>query len=1327
MKVQNEMATRISVDTIAAITSMRDFRNAVSAASSAWRAQESVLNSSGQYSDALKTRINGLTQTIDIQKAKITELRSQQEGLNQENSKQRSQWLNLEKQISQANRQLAGYKVQLDKAKSNSAYYTSGLSEMQHQYRLNVDVAKSFVSSLRAQGRAYEADKTEAKNLGNQIDDLSQQQSKQRQLLKQVATESGKTSDAYKKQEIQLNHTTEEIAKAKSRMAELNKVLNPPKSSTWSWIRNNILQVDKAEQKAKDSAINYGQALKANIMGGWIQQGFSAITGELKNMVTNGMAVAKTGAAMEARWKNIDVSASGIKRLSAQVTELKTNTNLSAQAVNGLQTRFYGMTHSISRTTTLTKGVASLTDQLKLSDQQANAFAGGLSRIESSGKVTGQSLGRLEKQAPGLTAALSKASGMSQKSFKDLVSSGKMTSDQFNDILAKASKDYDKNAKAFGQTSGGALHKLQQEWASTQAKLAKPLLKVSATGLNELSKALNNKDTQKGLEVLAKDMATAAVNAAKFIGYIAKHQQTVKIFGGTILGLAVAFKTMQTTVMAVDIVKKFTKLPAVISSFKALGSAVKFATAGFNPWVIGIELVVGALTILYTHSKTFRKMCNDMGKMAAKAGKVIVQGFKVVINFVKRDWKQLTLLLVNPIAGGLALLYKHNKKFRSFINGLGKTAKDGLKKVGNFFKTSGKNISKTSTQMWNKLTKTTKTAWRNQIRENQRGLKDARKTWNTMSRNVERTSKAMWRRASRDARNGWNYVARWGNRSSKNVAKTWNWMNRETTKAALNMFRKHQRTFKAGYKVIEDQTTTWRDLVSGHWDRLAGDTQRTANDMNKFHQRLFKDMYKKLNDMTDGRLGDMVKSWQDKMSSIGDTVANAKQAIHTHFVDLVRGVIKPFNDMLADLQKGINWVLDKLGASKIGGSWQVPMPSYATGTQGAHPGGFAKVNDGKTGHYRELYRLPNGAVGMFPAVRNMVVPLPKGTSVLDGERSYTLMRMMGKIPHYATGTLDAVGNFFGDLKDDVESFMDNIDKFMDHPVEFLESVFKKFVKVSTPIKFANDLVQHVPVFIAQQAKNWIKKMLDEFQGPNGGAASEGLIRRAAAMMHVHPSDAFIHDLMQVIINESGNRSVMQQIHDMNSGGNEAGGILQYTPGTFNTYAMPGHHNRMNPLDELLAFFNNSDWQNSIGWTTIWGHRKMEWLNSGPQGLRRLNSFENGGLINKHGLYEVGEYNRPEMIVPLDMSKRSRAYQLLGEIVARFHAEEPVHANQAASSDDHKQLLELNTKFDQLLAKFDRLLGLNSDQLQATQDQSILDPNKLYKKMARDQAMRQFSS
>lgn len=1305
MKVQNEMATRISVDTISAITSMRDFRTAISAVNNSWRAQEKTLKSSGQYSEALKTRINGLNEVMEIQRRRISELRSQQEGLNQSNSKQRSQWLNLERQISQANKQLAGYDAQLNKAKSSSAYYSSGLAEMQRQFRLNADVSKSYVATLRAQGNAEKANREELRGLRESIASLEKQQEKQRSMLSDIESKTGKTSEEYKKQQIQLHHTEEALAKARNRAEELNKVINPPKTSAWNYIRTQILHVDEAEQKAKQSTINFGQALKANIMGGWIQQGFSSLISETKSVVTNGLAAAKAGAAMEARWKNIDVSAASVKRLSAQVTDLKTNTNLSAQAVNSLQTRFYGMTHSISQTTTLTKGVASLADQLKLSDQQANAFAGGLSRIESSGKVTSQSLGRLEKQAPGLTAALSKASGMSQKSFKDLVASGKMTSDQFNNILAKASKDYDKNAKAFGKSSGGALHKLQQEWVSTQAKLAKPLLKVSATGLNELSKALENKDTQEGLETLAKLMAKTAVAAAKLIGYLSKHQQAFKVFGASVLGVVAAFKAMQGIVIATDIFKRFKEIDLVTKSFKALSGAMKIATAGFNPWVIGIELVVGAITLLYTHSKTFRKICNDMGKLAVKAGKAIVKGFKAVINWFKSDWKQIALFMVNPIAGGIALLYKHNAKFRKFVNNLAKDARTGLRKVGNFFKSAWKGIERTSSR-----------AWKNQQRENRNGLRDAQRTWDRMSRNVSRTSKSMWRRASRDARNGWNYVARWGNRSSKGIARTWDWMNRQTTRASQRMFRSHERTFRAGYRVTEDQTKTWKDLTSGHWDRLYDDTSKTARDMEKFHQRLFKDMYNKLNDMTDGRLGDMLKTWQNIFSSIEDAVGNAVGAVHRKFVDIVTGVLRPFKTMIDDIKGGINWVLDKLGASKLSGDFSISMPSYATGTQDTHPGGFAKVNDGQTGHYREMYQLPDGEVGMFPAVRNMIVPLPKGTSILDGERSYSFMRMMGRIPHYADGVgalSDMFSNVVNSAGDAIEGLMDQVEKILAHPVDFMESVFKKFVRVSTPVKFASDLVTYVPKFIAKQMGAWIKKQFQELANPGGSGVERWrpYVIRALKMNGFEASAYQVAAWMKVIQRESNGNPLAVNHWDSNArAGHPSKGLVQTIDSTFNANAFPGHHNIFNGFDDLLAGI----------------HYMAARYGRGPGAFARVSGpmgYANGGLVDSHQLIEIAEGNKPEYVIPTDINKRSRAYQLLGEIIARFHADEPAQAH--INGGYGKKIDQLNAKFDRLLDMFGQLLGATDNQTQAIEAQGSLDTKQLYKKMARDKAMRQF--
>ena len=1421
MKVQNEMSTRISVETVSAIGSLSAFRNAIKATSNAWRAQETALKNSGDYSGAVREKLRGLNQVMELQRAKIKELRQEQEGLDTSNKKQANQFLKLEKQISQANRQLASYDSQARRARSAAAYQVSGLADLQKGYRAAESSSRAYVNRLNAEGKSASATVERFRALKSSLSNLESQYRKQEFLLKQVANESGRDSDAYRKQKEQLDKTATSIAKTRSEMNGLSNTVARLQPTGIKRIDDAVIKVENhtgrmrarvssAFSKIKENAV--GVAATVGTIGVALVDSARKASALQKTYVENQNLMTTAGEKSAATQKEVNQMYSQGQKLSVQYGVSQ------KEIVDGYQTlikRGYdgkqslGAMNSILKaskasgdsfddtmrvtTSTLesfgmkvdsTKGMmqntAKVADTLaKAADVTSTSFkdigeamnyagpsakATGLSLKETSAILgvlsnngleatqAGTGLQRILTRlaAPTDTAKASlKKYNMSIDDFKDKSGKLKPVSDIFKEInkhvpkaerlqffnkvfgqtaqnaasiLSSSTKDLDKvNGQlknAYKEDYAGKLAEKNMKSAKNstdrfkyasqaiQIELGRNMLPAISKASQAMAEAFMRKDTQNGLKVLAKGIGSVASAVVSLITLMGKHTTTVKIFGGALLTAFSAFKVLQGF-------REFPKTMTLIkNTILGVKDAVKVLTLGFNPWVIGIGLAIAALIELYKHSKTFRKICNDMGKLAVKAGKAIVKGFKAVINWFKSDWKQIALFMVNPIAGGIALLYKHNKTFRKFVNNLAKDARTGLRKVGNFFKSAWKGIERTSSR-----------AWKNQQRENRNGLRDAQRTWDRMSRNVSRTSKSMWRRASRDARNGWNYVARWGNRSSKGIARTWDWMNRQTTRASQRMFRSHERTFRAGYRVIEDQTKTWKDLTSGHWDRLYDDTSRTARDMNKYHQRLFKDMYNKLNDMTGGRLGDMLKTWQDKMSSIGDAVANAKQSIHTHFVDLVRGVIKPFNDMLAGIQKGINWVLDKIGASKIGGNWQVPMPSYAQGTLGAHPGGFAKVNDGKTGHYREMYKLPNGVVGMFPAVRDMIVPLPKGTAILDGEKTYSFMRMMGKIPHYATGTLDAVGNFFGNLKDDVESFMDNIDKFIDHPVELMESVFKKFIRVSTPIKFATDMIQHFPVYVAQQMKNWLKKQLEEFSGPNGGAASEGLIRRAAAMMHVHPSDAFIHNLMQVIMNESGNRSVMQTIHDMNSGGNEAGGILQYTPGTFATYAMPGHTNRMNPLDELLAFFNNSDWENSIGWTTIWGHRKMEWLHSGPQGHRRLSHFANGGLVDRHQLIEIAEGNKPEYIIPTDISKRSRAYQLLGEIIARFHADEPAQAH--INSGYGKKIDQLNAKFDRLLDMFGQLLGATDNQTQAIQDQGSLDTKQLYKKMARDKAMRQF--
>lgn len=1245
MKVQNEMSTRISVDAVSAVGSLSAFRNAIRGTSSAWRAQEVALKNSGKYTEAAATRYRGLNKVIDLQKAKIEELRSRQEGLNTANEKQAGQYLKLESQIQSANKQLASYESQMDRAKNSVGYYASGLGNLQHQMKLSDAVSRSYVAALRAQGKTSKADRAEFNGLRESLSNLEKQQAKQQFLLKQVANQSGKTSDAYRKQQIELNRTSESIAKTKTRMEELNKSLNPPRTNSWGFVRNEILRVDEAEKKARTSVINYGQALKANILGGWISSGLTNLTTGIKGVITNGMAAAKVGAAMEARWKNIGLAAGGVKQLSTQVGDLKTNTYLSAQSVNALQTRFYGMTHSIQQTKVLTQSVGSLTDKLKLSEQQSNAFAGGLARIESSGKVSSRTLGRLEKQAPGLTAALQKASGMSKKAFSDLLSSDKMTADQFNQLMIKASGDYKQNAKAFSQTSGGAMHKLRAEWVTTQAKLAKPLLKVSSTGLNELSQALNNKDTQRGLQMIAKGMANVAVDAAKFIGFLAKHQTTVKVFGTTILGLAAAFKTMQGTVMAVDVVKHFAKLKGtakiielVTRNVKTLGTAVKIATLGFNPWVMAIEAVVA----------------------------------------------------------GFTLLYKHSKKFRNFVNGLANDAKKGMKAVGKWFSSTFKSIAKAHQQS---------------VKQQQRQNKINQRNWNNFTRAVNKTVTNAWKTIQRNSSNGWHSIERNAQRGTSRVGRWYQQLSKNTQRTITNMARNHPRTFGNMYRLIQDRTRVWHDVVSGHWSDLGRDTGRLASDASRTNRSIFKSMYDDINDKTDGGLGRVVSSWQSHMSSIGDAIKSAAKHAAQAMADLANLVLKPFKILIDDIQGGINWILDKVGASKLGGSWSAAIPTFATGTAG-NPDGLKKstigmVNDGQGSHWRELYSY-KGHVGAFPNKRNFITYLPKGMSILNGEDSHKLMNMMG-LPHFANG----IGDFFSGILSKSEDILENVDKILEHPIEFAKSVFDRFTShIHTNIKFAASLVKTVPSYVAKQIGNWIKKQFATLENPGGAGVARWrpYIIRAFKQLGVEPAEWKVAKLLRQIQTESGgDPGRWQQVHDVNSGGNEARGLLQFAGSTWAADALPGHKDWRNGYNEILAAIAVLERGGEGGWGNVGnGH-----------------GWANGGLISTHGMYEVGEGNKPEMIIPLSASKRSRAYQLLSEVMAQFKHEDnngsETHSN--GGLYDKQDFVNVQRLIDELNNGIKTLISLQQTQIAVTKAQGKFDPRQQYIQQAQALSMK----
>lgn len=113
--------------------------------------------------------------------------------------------------------------------------------------------------------------------------------------------------------------------------------------------------------------------------------------------------------------------------------------------------------------------------------------------------------------------------------------------------------------------------------------------------------------------------------------------------------------------------------------------------------------------------------------------------------------------------------------------------------------------------------------------------------------------------------------------------------------------------------------------------------------------------------------------------------------------------------------------------------------------------------------------------------------------------------------------------------------------------------------------------------------------------------------------------------------------------------------------------------------------------------------------------KKHRGFANGGLVSQHGLYEMAENNLPEVVIPLDKNKRSRAYQLLGEVNERFSKEDRKGSTVIKQSQDYSAL---ETKFDQLINLVSELALSGQEQIKAIYD-TAFDQRDSYKRQALD--------
>ncbi|MGE9988527.1 lytic transglycosylase [Lactobacillus johnsonii] len=403
-------------------------------------------------------------------------------------------------------------------------------------------------------------------------------------------------------------------------------------------------------------------------------------------------------------------------------------------------------------------------------------------------------------------------------------------------------------------------------------------------------------------------------------------------------------------------------------------------------------------------------------------------------------------------------------------------------------------------------------------------------------------------------------------------------------------------------------------------------------------------------------------SWAGTLgSTIGNGITDGLHNISRAVRKVVNAIVKPVQNATNKIRDGINWVLGKLGGGSIGWGF-FDWNSYANGTN-SHPGGLALVNDQAGDTYRESYELPNGEQGLFPAERNLLTYLPAGTKVKTA--TDTANELAAMVPKYAggignfnfdfsgifSGISSALGNLnFGNIFDGVGNFVDGVmeelEKVTDdiaHPERLVNYIIDKFVTYDwslgdASLKFAKGAVH-------QEKKgmmNWAKKVINQFGGATHqtGPGAEGwrsAVKKALRKNGLPATPAYVNAWVRQIQTESGGNehAVQGGYTDINTlTGDLAKGLLQTISATFNAYKFPGHGNIFNGYDNMLAAINYAKHRYGSDMLAVIGHG---------------HGYEDGGLIAKHGFYEIGEGDKPEMVIPL--TNRELGMRRINEAIA----------------------------------------------------------------------------
>jgi len=1281
-KVAGLMSTEIGLDTTKATNGLKDLKSAVQDSTNEWKQMESQMKQSGDAVGASEAKYKGLTDSIDKQEDVLAKLRQEQSEVNRSTEAGEQTYQKYATQITQAENKLTTMTAQQQKAKIAYEQQESGIAGLNKEIQNSIKETDAYVDRLRAEGKEEEANEAQKKGLSRTLEKQSQLYEAQSKQLEKMTKSGDASADSISKQKIALDRTGTSIAKGKNELEELENAQNKVgKNDGADAQTGKFAKLTGTVGKTKEGMAKVAVGAAAALAGvSKLVNGIYDQQTQINNMQAKTTSSYKQSKESIAEINKLYAEGYGesVEDLTETYTKLKQMNPKADLSELAEQTKLVGQYSKASGADTeeVIKGAQNATKAWNISYQE---YFDNLFTLQ---KIGGDVGGNLSDEMTEYTQILGQM-GLSAKDSFSMLANGIQTGAYNTDKLLDFTKEFsnslidgrmDKNITEFskksqemfngfkkGDVSGGEMFKQitkelsqmtdkQKEaslasdtWSAlgednalavieSLGKQNKAFDNVTGTAKksSDLLKVSNPFDLMKrGAEASLSSVSLNATETVKFQKALEPLQKAIKNFVEMIVQNMPVIVKVVTPV--IDLIANNGKLVLGI-----LGGilAVKFGSKVVN----GIKGMHGAITGLLPAvkkassmgktafkwsanlaTKAFNTGVNGMSRLARVSGNAIKKSLKFTVNMATKGAEKamkglvktasvtgkgikaaFTFLKANPlvllvtaivaVVAAFVALYKHNKKFRKFVDGLIKGAKQFFEGITKWFGDTWKsltkgfqNFSKWFSKSWDGLTGFIGKAWSN----------------------------------------GWKFVS--------------------------NVFDKYVDIYKRILK-------TFIDFFTGNWGNLGKDIKKIWDGMWKFVESIFGS---KANGIKKGIEGFGRAIW-NTFDSIKTNVTRFWQGMWNGLTGFAKGGINAVIGVVNTGIGGINGVIHTFGgsANAIG-----KIPKFANGTKGA-PKGLALVNDAQGENYQEAIIDNSGKATMLEG-RNRLVNFAGGETVIPAHA----------LPKFAGGTFGWLESAIGWVKDKWDGLTDMIA----HPIKALGGIMSKVVSgisgsslvTNMAPALANGFVQGIASPITSLFKGLKKKHDEEgAQAPAGSGVERWRAQatKALEMNGLSTSSYMVNKVLRQIASESGGneKAVQGGYTDINTiTGDLAKGLMQTISATFNAYSFRGHGNIFNGFDNMLAALNYA--KNRYG--------------SNLAGLGEGHGYAQGGIVSTHGLYEVAEQNMPEIIIPLDPNKRTRANDLLEQANQRINGNNQVKGQSAIVNEGDTYTIAINVSAD----------------------------------------------